>query len=136
MEIALTDGKRVRVEPGADPETVRRLVLILEGDRVMMLVPSGVKIHLALGYTDMRRGFDGLAMLVQEHLKQDPFSGQLFVFRGRRADLIKIPFTGTAVGSACSQSDSSKGSSRGRRCKRPARLSNLTVPNSACCSKA
>ncbi len=56
----------------------------------MMLVPSGVKIHLALGYTDMRRGFDGLAMLVQEHLKQDPFSGQLFVFRGRRADLIKI----------------------------------------------
>ncbi|MDX2257934.1 MAG: IS66 family insertion sequence element accessory protein TnpB [Hyphomicrobiaceae bacterium] len=56
----------------------------------MMIVPSGVKIHMALGYTDMRRGFDGLAMLVQEHLKLDPFSGQLFVFRGRRADLIKI----------------------------------------------
>lgn len=56
----------------------------------MMIVPSGVKIHMALGCTDMRRGFDGLAMLVQESLKQDPFSGQLFVFRGRRADLIKI----------------------------------------------
>ncbi len=56
----------------------------------MMIVPSGVKIHIALGYTDMRRGFDGLAMLVQESLKLDPFSGQLFVFRGRRADLIKI----------------------------------------------
>jgi transposase len=56
----------------------------------MMIVPSGVKIHMALGYTDMRRGFDGLAMLVQETLRQDPFSGQLFVFRGRRADLIKI----------------------------------------------
>lgn len=38
-----------------------------------MLVPSGVKIHVALGYTDMRRGFDGLAMLVQEHLKLAPF---------------------------------------------------------------
>jgi transposase len=51
----------------------------------MLIVPSGVKIHLALGYTDMRRGFDGLSMLVQEVLRQDPFSGQLFVFRGRRA---------------------------------------------------
>ena len=49
-----------------------------------------MKIHIALGYTDMRRGFDGLAMLVQESLKLDPYSGQLFVFRGRRADLIKI----------------------------------------------
>jgi transposase len=51
----------------------------------MMIVPSGVKIHLALGYCDMRKGFDGLAMLVQEVLRQDPFSGQLFVFRGRKA---------------------------------------------------
>jgi transposase len=39
----------------------------------MMIVPSGVKIHLALGYCDMRNGFDGLAMLVQEVLRQDPF---------------------------------------------------------------
>jgi len=52
----------------------------------MMIVPSGVKIHLALGYCDMRKGFDGLAMLVQEVLRQDPFSGQLFVFRGRKAN--------------------------------------------------
>ena len=54
----------------------------------MMIVPSGVKIHIALGYTDMRRGFDGLAILVQESLKLDPFSGQLFVFRGRRASRV------------------------------------------------
>jgi len=42
------------------------------------------------GHTDMRRGFDGLALLVQEQLKRDPHSGQLFVFRGRRGGLIKI----------------------------------------------
>jgi transposase len=38
----------------------------------------------------MRKGFDGLAMLVQQQLGQDPFSGQLFVFRGRRGDLVKV----------------------------------------------
>jgi transposase len=51
----------------------------------MTLLPPGVKVHLALGYTDMRKGIDGLAMLVQGVLRQDPFSGHLFVFRGRRA---------------------------------------------------
>jgi transposase len=40
-------------------------------------------VHLALGYIDMRKGIDGLAMLVQEMLRQDPFTGHLFVFRGR-----------------------------------------------------
>jgi transposase len=38
----------------------------------------------------MRKGFDGLAMLVQETLKRDPHGGQLFVFRGKRGDLIKL----------------------------------------------
>jgi transposase len=37
----------------------------------------------------MRKGFDGLALIVQETLKRDPHSGHLFVFRGRRGDLIK-----------------------------------------------
>jgi len=41
----------------------------------MLIIPSGVKIHLALGHTDMRKGFDGLAVLVQAVLKKDPFSG-------------------------------------------------------------
>ena len=58
----------------------------------MMMVPAGVKVHLALGYTDMRKGLDGLAMLVQGTLKQDPFSGHLFAFRGRRASMLKILF--------------------------------------------
>ncbi len=38
----------------------------------------------------MRKGFEGLAALVQQHLDQDPFSGQLFAFRGRRGDLEKV----------------------------------------------
>jgi len=38
----------------------------------------------------MRKGFDSLAMIVQETLKRDPHSGHLFVFRGRRGDLIKL----------------------------------------------
>ncbi|WP_420836275.1 IS66 family insertion sequence element accessory protein TnpB [Bradyrhizobium valentinum] len=58
----------------------------------MMIVPAGVKVHLALGYTDMRKGMDGLAMLVQETLKKDPFCGHLFAFRGKRAQIIKILF--------------------------------------------
>jgi transposase len=58
----------------------------------MMLMPAGVKVHLALGVTDMRKGMDGLATLVQETLKKDPFSGHLFAFRGRRANMIKILF--------------------------------------------
>ena len=52
----------------------------------MMIVPAGVKVHLALGYTDMRKGLDGLAMLVQQTLRQDPFSGHLFAFRGEGVD--------------------------------------------------
>ncbi|CAN7196032.1 IS66 family insertion sequence element accessory protein TnpB [Mesorhizobium sp. LjRoot246] len=58
----------------------------------MMIVPAGVKVHLALGYTDMRKGLDGLAKLVQQTLKQDPFSGHLFAFRGKKASMLKILF--------------------------------------------
>ena len=56
----------------------------------MIPVPAGVRVWLATGHTDMWRGFPGLALLVQETLKTDPYSGHLFVFRGRRGDLIKI----------------------------------------------
>ncbi len=60
----------------------------------MMMLPGGasVKIHIAAGVTDMRKGMDGLAMLVEGVLKEDPFSGHLFAFRGRKANLIKIVF--------------------------------------------
>ena len=56
----------------------------------MIPVPSGIRVWLASGHTDMRKGFDGLAMLVQESLQHDPHGGQLFVFRGKRGDLIKL----------------------------------------------
>lgn len=56
----------------------------------MIAPPPGVRVHLALGATDMRRGFDGLALMVQEVLGADPFSGHLFVFRGRRSSLVKV----------------------------------------------
>ena len=51
---------------------------------------NGVRIYLAGGPTDMRKGFDGLSRLVQEVLRQDPCSGALFAFRGRRGDRVKL----------------------------------------------
>ena len=56
----------------------------------MIGLPSGTRIWLAAGLTDMRRGFDGLAALAQGALEQDPFSGHVFVFRGRRGDIVKL----------------------------------------------
>jgi transposase len=58
----------------------------------MTLAPAGVKVHMAVGYTDLRKGLDGLAVLVEQVLEKDPFSGHMFVFRGRRADMIKVLF--------------------------------------------
>lgn len=56
----------------------------------MIPVPAGVRVWLATGHTDMRKGFASLALLVQETLRQDPHAGHLFVFRGKRGDLVKI----------------------------------------------
>lgn len=56
----------------------------------MIPIPPGVRVWLAAGHTDMRKGFDGLALLVQEVLRRDPHCGHLFVFRGRRGDLMKV----------------------------------------------
>jgi transposase len=56
----------------------------------MIPVPAGTQIWVACGATDMRKGFDGLAMLAQEVVKKSPFCGHLFVFRGKRADRLKI----------------------------------------------
>ena len=56
----------------------------------MIPVPSGTRVWLATGHTDMRKGFDGLALRIQEVLKQDPHGGHVFVFRGKRGGLIKL----------------------------------------------
>ena len=53
-------------------------------------VPSKTKVWLAAGVRDMRKQFNGLSALAEAVLKQDPYSGHLFVFRGRRGDLVKI----------------------------------------------
>ena len=53
----------------------------------MIPVPSDVRVWLAVGRTDMRRGMNGLALQVQETLGRDPHAGDLYVFRGARADL-------------------------------------------------
>jgi len=56
----------------------------------MIPVPSNTRVWLAAGVTDMRRGFNTLAAQAEQVLAEDPYSGHLFVFRGRRGDLIKI----------------------------------------------
>jgi transposase len=52
--------------------------------------PAGVRVWLAAGVTDMRRGMNGLALQVQQGLRRDPHAGDLYVFRGKRGDLLKI----------------------------------------------
>ena len=56
----------------------------------MITLPSNTQIWIAAGVTDLRRGFTGLSALVQSKLEQSPMSGQVFIFRGRRGDLIKL----------------------------------------------
>jgi transposase len=56
----------------------------------MISPPTGARIWIAAGVTDLRRGFTGLSAVAQNVLKEEPFSGHVFVFRGRRGDLIKL----------------------------------------------
>ena len=56
----------------------------------MIGLPAGTRVWLAAGVTDMRKGFDSLAMQAQSVLGKDPFSGHVFCFRGRRGDLVKL----------------------------------------------
>ena len=52
----------------------------------MIALPTGTHIWIAAGITDLRRGFTGLSATVQTVLEENPFSGHVFVFRGRRGD--------------------------------------------------
>jgi transposase len=56
----------------------------------MIPLPSGTQIWLVAGVTDMRKSFNGLGEQVQQALNDNPFSGHLFIFRGRRGDTVKI----------------------------------------------
>lgn len=93
----------------------------------MIPVPSNTRVWLAAGVTDMRKGFATLAAQAETTLKQDPFTGHMFVFRGRRGDLIKVIWWGEGParhrskggpehrGRACSPSGWREDASSGRR---------------------
>ena len=87
IHIELPGRAMISVESGADPVTVafdpRESAQVIE-------LRTGTKIWIAAGVTDMRRGFDGLSAQVQTVLQQQPFSGHVFVFRGRRGDIVKL----------------------------------------------
>ena len=57
----------------------------------MIPIPAGVRVWIATGHTDMRRGMQGLALQVQESLKRDLHAGDLDIFRSRRGDLAQNP---------------------------------------------
>jgi transposase len=56
----------------------------------MISLPSGTRIWLVAGVTDMRKSFNGLSELVQHALDENPYSGHVFIFRGRKGDMVKV----------------------------------------------
>jgi transposase len=58
--------------------------------QTLMGLPSGTQVWLAAGLTDMRKGMSGLAAIAQVSLNAKPFDGHVFVFRGKRGDLVKL----------------------------------------------
>ncbi|HHX90385.1 MAG TPA: IS66 family insertion sequence element accessory protein TnpB [Paracoccus sp.] len=56
----------------------------------MIAFPAGTKVWIAGGITDMRRGMNTLALAVQQGLGRDPHGGEIFCFRGRKGDLVKL----------------------------------------------
>lgn len=79
----------------------------------MIPVPANTRVWLAAGVTDMRKGFAALAAQAEAVLKQDPFAGHLFVFRGRRGDLVKVIWW---VSHCRAIGPSDNGASRGPAC--------------------
>ena len=102
VEIELKGGDRLRVEACVDAGLVVRIISALR--RGMITFPPGVRVWLATGHTDMRRGFPSLALMVQEQLKQDPYAGHLFIFRERRGALIKVIWICYSNWNLCAQS--------------------------------
>ena len=67
----------------------------------MIGLPSTTRVWIVAGHTDMRKGFDGLAALVQTALTENPFCGHVFVFRGRRGDILKVLLRISVIADAC-----------------------------------
>jgi transposase len=80
----------------------------------MIPIPSGMKVWIATGVTDMRRGMNGLSLQVQEAFGRDPHAGDLYVFRGRGGDLIKVLWH-EGLGCRFTPSGSNEAGSSGRR---------------------
>jgi transposase len=78
---------------------------------------TGSKIWLAAGITDMRRGFDGLSAQVQTVLEQQPFSGHVFVFRGRGGDIVNF-FGSMETAYVCSPSVWRRAASSGHKLRK------------------
>lgn len=87
IEIVLTNGRRLFVREDMDASQLTRFA---QARRLMFSLPTGTKVWLAVGKTDMRKGFDGLSAIAQTVLKEDPLSGHVFVFRGRLGDRVKV----------------------------------------------
>lgn len=93
----------------------------------MIPVPSNTRVWLAAGVTDMRRGFNTLTAQAEKVLAEDPYSGHLFVFRGRRGDLLKIIWWDSQA-RACSASVWRKAGSSGP----PRRTARSAYPERSC----
>ncbi len=70
--------------------TAGRVASRADREKSMISLPSGTRIWLVAGVTDMRKSFNGLSELVQHILEENPFSGHLFIFRGRKGDTVKM----------------------------------------------
>ena len=80
----------------------------------MIPVPANTHVWLAAGVTDMRKGFAALAAQAEAVLKQDPFAGHLFVFRGRQGDLVKVKGQNAEIVERASERSHVPDLSRGR----------------------
>ena len=88
MEVGFPAGQRLTVRGVVDGGLLR--TVLAGAIAVLMGLPSGSRIWLAAGFTDLRKGMDGLSALVQTALHGSPYSGHIFVFRGRRGDKMKV----------------------------------------------
>jgi transposase len=87
----LWSGRRIEVRGGFDAKVLQQLVRVLEQAWVFGLGPA-TRIYLAVGATDMRKGFEGLYGLVRDRLACDPLSGHIFLFLNAQRNRLKLLF--------------------------------------------
>ena len=92
----MPNGARVCVDALVNEKALSRVLRAMKSTTVISLAP-GTKVFLACRPVDLRNGFDGLAAKAQQMIGADPFSGHLFMFRGKRGDYFK-GCIGTAAG--------------------------------------